>query len=385
MEQEDLTKKIIGCAMQVHQVLGPGFLESVYQKALAIELVRAGLQCECGCRIPVHYRGESVGDFVADVLVEKSVILELKANVGLNTSHEAQLVNYLHATNLEIGLLLNFGAKKLEIKRKHKTYRPKPLPVSPENPVLLSKKTTGFTILEVLVAVAVLGMLLVLLLNILQSAAGLWRGVENRAETYREARAAMQVIARDLTGAVASTNTNHFPTNLIASSHLAFFSRLPRSSQNSDSHGDVCMVGYFLAYGNKSPVAGDNGRQSYNLYRYFIESNETFTNLSQGSPLFPDFDPSTNRSEILARNVVAFDVSYLTVNGTTTNTWTQSVASPMPDLVEIQITAVNNERTMRFDARGAASDWESFAAATNAPDFLKHTKTFTTRLPLPSP
>ena len=144
------------------------------------------------------------------------------------------------------------------------------------------------------------------------------------------------------------------------------------------------MVGYFLAYGNKSPVAGDNGRQSYNLYRYFIESNETFTNLSQVSPLFPDFDPSTNRSEILARNVVAFDVSYLTVNGTTTNTWTQSAASPMPDLVEIHITAVNNERTMRFDARGAASDWESFAAATNAPDFLKHTKTFTTRLPLPS-
>ena len=384
MEQEDLTKKIIGCAMQVHQVLGPGFLESVYQKALAIELVRAGLQCECGCRIPVHYRGESVGDFVADVLVEKSVILELKANVGLNTSHEAQLVNYLHATNLEIGLLLNFGATKLEIKRKHKTYRPKPLPVSPENPVLLSKKTTAFTILEVLVAVAVLGMLLVLLLNILQSAAGLWRGVENRAEAYREARAAMQVISRDLTGVVASTNTNHFPTNLNASSHLAFFSRLLRSSQNSDSLGDVCTVGYLLAYGNKSPVAGDNGRQSYNLYRYFIESNETFTNLSQGSPLFPDFNASTNRSEILARNVVAFDVSYFTVNGTTLDPW-DSDASPIPDLVEIRITAVNNERTMRFGARSAASEWEAFAAATNTPDFLKHTKTFTTRIPLPTP
>lgn len=239
--------------------------------------------------------------------------------------------------------------------------------------------------LEILVAVAVLGMLLVLLLNILQSAAGLWRGVENRTETYREARAAMQVISRDFSGIVASTNTNHFPTNVMSGSHLAFFAHLPRSSQNSDSLGDVCTVGYFLAYGNKSPVAGDNGRQSYNLYRYFIESNETFTNLSKGNPLFPDFDPSTNRSEILARNVVAFDVSYLTINGTSTNTWTQSAASPMPDLVEVRITAVNNERTMRFDGRDAASDWESFANDTNAPDFLKHTKTFTTRLPLPSP
>ncbi len=384
MEQEVLTKKIIGCAMQVHQVLGPGFLESVYQKALAIELVRAGLQCECGCRIPVHYRGETVGDFVADALVEKSVILELKANIGLNMSHEAQLVNYLHATNLEIGLLLNFGAPSLEIKRKHKTYKPKAPPVNPANPLILSKKTTAFTILEILVAVAVLGMLLVLLLNILQSATGLWRGVENRAETYREARAAMQVISRDLNNLLPSTNTNHF---LFSTNQLAFLATMPRDSQLPDSLGDLCAVGYLFAYDNKSPVAGDNGRQSYNLYRYFIESNETFTNLSQSSDLFPDFNASTN-SEILARNVVAFNVSYFTVNGTATTTWTQSAASPMPDLVEIRITAVNNERTMRFGPRNASLEWVDFSQPDtdlDLADYRKHTKTFTTRHPLPSP
>ena len=146
--------------------------------------------------------------------------------------------------------------------------------------LILSKKPSGFTLLEVLVAVAVLGMLLVLLLNILQSATGLWRGVENRAEAYREARAAMQVIARDLGNVVPVTNANYFPTNLFSGSHIAFLARMPRSSQNSDSLGDLCTVGYLLAYGNKSPVAGDNGRQSYNLYRYFIESTETFANLS---------------------------------------------------------------------------------------------------------
>lgn len=237
--------------------------------------------------------------------------------------------------------------------------------------------------MEVLVAVAVLGMLLVLLLNILQSTTGLWRGVENRAEAYREARAAMQVISRDLGGIVGSTNVNLFPTNLIEEKHIAFLARMPRSSQNFDSLGDVCAVGYLLAYGNKSPVAGDNGRQSYNLYRYFIESNETFTNLSSGANLFPDFDSSTNRSEILARNVVDFDISYFTVSGTTSTLWNQSDDTPMPDVVEIRITSVNNERSMRFDARDAESAWQSFAADTNAPDFLKNTKTFTTRFAIP--
>lgn len=76
MEKEDLTEKIIGCAMRVHRALGPGFLESVYQSALLVELRLAGLDVAAGVRIPVYYRGELVGDFIADTLVEKTIIIE---------------------------------------------------------------------------------------------------------------------------------------------------------------------------------------------------------------------------------------------------------------------------------------------------------------------
>ena len=125
MEDLELTEKIIGCAMKVHSTLGPGFLESVYPKALAHELAKAGLKVECEKPITVHYDGVAVGDFSADMLVENRVMLELKANQALATANEVQLVNYLTATGVEIGLLLNFGAERLEFKRKTRTYRPK--------------------------------------------------------------------------------------------------------------------------------------------------------------------------------------------------------------------------------------------------------------------
>jgi GxxExxY protein len=127
MEEQELTEKIIGCAMKVHSTLGPGFLESVYQNALAHELGKAGVKIECEKAIVVHYDGVAVGDFSADMLVEEKVMLELKANQALVAANEVQLVNYLTATGVEVGLLLNFGAKQLEFKRKSRTYRPKPL------------------------------------------------------------------------------------------------------------------------------------------------------------------------------------------------------------------------------------------------------------------
>ncbi|MEI7728864.1 MAG: GxxExxY protein [Verrucomicrobiota bacterium] len=125
MEDQELTEKIIGCAMKVHSTLGPGFLESVYHKALAHELRKAGLKVECEKPITVYYDGVPVGDFSADMLVEDRVMLELKANQTLVPGNEVQLVNYLTATGTEIGLLLNFGAERLEFKRKSRTYRPK--------------------------------------------------------------------------------------------------------------------------------------------------------------------------------------------------------------------------------------------------------------------
>jgi GxxExxY protein len=113
-----LTGTVIGCAMRVHSTLGPGFLESVYQNALVHELRKAGLACETGVAIPVFYDGVVVGTFVADIVVNQSLIIENKAVAALVAAHEVQLVNYLVATRRDIGLLLNFGSPRLEFKKK---------------------------------------------------------------------------------------------------------------------------------------------------------------------------------------------------------------------------------------------------------------------------
>jgi GxxExxY protein len=108
----------VGAAMKVHSALGPGFLESVYQNALIWELQKLGLQVDAQRPITVHYDGKVVGVFTADLLVNDSLILELKANQLLARAHEVQLVNYLVATGIDEGLLLNFGAERLEYKKK---------------------------------------------------------------------------------------------------------------------------------------------------------------------------------------------------------------------------------------------------------------------------
>jgi GxxExxY protein len=119
----DLTHKIIGSAMRVHSRLGFGFLESVYRNALLHELHKNCLQAQSEQAIQVYYDGVLVGDFKADIIVEGTIILELKAVENLQKIHEVQLVNYLNATGTEVGLLLNFGAASLEFKKKFR--RPK--------------------------------------------------------------------------------------------------------------------------------------------------------------------------------------------------------------------------------------------------------------------
>ena len=254
---------------------------------------------------------------------------------------------------------------------------------------ILSKKSSAFSLLELLVAVSVLSILLVILLNIVQGATSLWRTSENKVEAYREARAALQVMSSDLRNILPSTNFAFFRTNLTNTPNLGFLTTLPISSQNPASLSDVCTVGYFLAYSNKSPVAGATGRQSYNLYRYFVESNETFANLITDAAAVLDFD-SEFPPEILARNVVSFNATYSVTNssGNFTTWTTQNATYPMPNLVEITITAVNNERTMRFGARNASSEWDEFSQPDNdidLADYRKNTKTFTTRIPLNTP
>lgn len=117
MLHEKLTEKIIESFYRVYNKLGYGFLESVYENALLIELIRKELVVANQVPIEVLYRKQKVGAFFADILVEDKVILELKASRKLLQEHEFQLVNYLRATNIEVGLLLNFG-KKPEFKRK---------------------------------------------------------------------------------------------------------------------------------------------------------------------------------------------------------------------------------------------------------------------------
>ena len=115
-KQYDLCGQVI--AMKVHSALEPGFLESVYQNALIWELQKLGLKVDAQRSITVHYDGQVVGIFAADLLVNDSLILELKANQLVAKAHEVQLVNYLVATGIDEGLLLNFGSERLEYKKK---------------------------------------------------------------------------------------------------------------------------------------------------------------------------------------------------------------------------------------------------------------------------
>ncbi|MCS6848158.1 MAG: GxxExxY protein [Anaerolineae bacterium] len=124
-EKYDLAGIVIGCAMKVHSALGPGFLESVYRNALVIELREAGYRVEVEKRLSVYYHEHLVGEFIADLIVDGTLIVELKAIQTLTTAHEVQLVNYLTATKIDEGLLLNFGAERLEFKKKFRVYRRK--------------------------------------------------------------------------------------------------------------------------------------------------------------------------------------------------------------------------------------------------------------------
>ncbi len=116
LQHRELTEKIIGLFYEVYNELGFGFLESVYEEAMAIALTEAGLKIQRQYPVPVWFRSRQIGDFKADLLVEQKIILELKAARSLDLAYEKQLLNYLRGTKLEVGLLLNFGPKA-EFKR----------------------------------------------------------------------------------------------------------------------------------------------------------------------------------------------------------------------------------------------------------------------------
>ncbi len=119
MKHEEITKRIIGCAMQVHRTLGNGFQEVIYQRALAIEMQLAGLSFEREKEMSIYYRNEIIGTRRVDFFVENKILVELKALIRLEDVHLAQALNYCEAYQMELGLLINFGSKSLEFKRVH--------------------------------------------------------------------------------------------------------------------------------------------------------------------------------------------------------------------------------------------------------------------------
>ena len=122
-EYKELTGKIIGGAMQVHSALGSGFQEVIYQRSLAIELEASGISFEREIEVPVYYKDKAVGARKVDFLVEKTILVELKAVNTLTDQHYNQIINYLEAFRLPIGLLINFGESRLTFKRFVKTLK----------------------------------------------------------------------------------------------------------------------------------------------------------------------------------------------------------------------------------------------------------------------
>lgn len=117
-EHGDLTERIIGCAIRVSNGLGIGFLEKVYENALVHELKKSGLSVEQQKYMSVSYDNVVVGDYLADIVVESAVVIELKVASEISRIHEAQLMNYLRASSIRIGLILNFGEQRLGIRRR---------------------------------------------------------------------------------------------------------------------------------------------------------------------------------------------------------------------------------------------------------------------------
>ena len=136
MDIDRLCYDVIGAAMRVHSFFGDGYLEEVYKNAMLVELRNRNLDARSEVAIPVDYKGVRVGDYRADIVVEKCLILELKAVMALNKKHEAQVVNYLTATGIDNGILFNFGSSSLQYKHKYRRFR-KTTKSNSDNPVNL--------------------------------------------------------------------------------------------------------------------------------------------------------------------------------------------------------------------------------------------------------
>lgn len=300
--------------------------------------------------------------------------------------------NKLTAAGRGNGLPLSSCASSLEAGRKIALHG---------NPAGLANffRVRAFTLIELLVAMTVLSLLVVMLMGLVDSTTKLWRDNEGRVDSYREARAAMSIISRDLNNIISTSNTNYFlvdkpvngavrDTNI--ASTLFFLTALPRSAQwatNTNYNiSDVCEVGYFLADATLPGASNSfRARKTRNLYRYFKGSDDTFpalTNTNQNM-LFANVSPLVNEAQLLARNVREFRIEAYTNAATNTNmptTWerfSSSAGSPIPKLLKITIVAVNQDLAQKLDP----ADWTD----TNVTVLKQSMQTFKTHVMIPDP
>jgi len=271
-------------------------------------------------------------------------------------------------------------------------------------------RAAAFTLLELLVSMSILAVLLVLLLSIVNGSTKLWKANENRVDSYREARAAVNMLANDLASLYASSNLKNFSISTqkdklpatpvgVNGMHgsIFFLTALPPNAQGTSKSGkenksDLCTVGYFLGYDKTSLAGAGTGTESYNLYRYFRASDDTFTALSTGDLLGGitiDTTPTSANTELLAKNITGFEVHAYTIPPAVSPgpgqppvpqnpvEFTKTAETPLPDMLEIKVTALNNDVAKRL--AGKKSTWEDPESITRK----QNDRSFTTRIYLP--
>ncbi len=261
--------------------------------------------------------------------------------------------------------------------------------------------TRAFSLIELMVAMSILVVLIVILMGMVDGATKLWKINENRVDSYREARAAINLMAADINSMIVSTNRAFFsldraeklPSTALPvgeANNIFFLTAQAKAAQDTNSKptaskpanaSDACVVGYFLGYDKITSGSPENSR---NIYRYFLSSGETHKNIKAGVLLSDTLTttPSSSSptgSEVLARNVTDFKLHAYTVDYTpqsptgVVRKFVQTNETPIPDFIDIELTALNNEAAKRFRQD---SDWEDKNSAT----YKNNVRTFKTRV-----
>jgi prepilin-type N-terminal cleavage/methylation domain-containing protein len=250
----------------------------------------------------------------------------------------------------------------------------------------------AFTLVELLVAMSILTMLLLVLLSIVDHTTKLWQSSENRVDSYREARAALNIIAADLRAAYVSQDTRLFQLNkengLPSTAENDKGSLFFLSAQAGDSQGesppenssepgnksDLCTVGYFQGF----DAATFRGAKSMNLYRFFRGSTDTIERIRTAQPLFTDVETGPGGAEVLARNITQFRIRAYTIDKATGRTAEISASDPAtPDYIDIELTAVNNGAAKKIPESKAG--WQNEESAV----IRQNSRTFFLRVNLP--